>query len=609
MDPSDPKTWPEDYAALEATPPAGWLVFGNVLDPLLLIARRRDRYVVGLGARLNRKSGATMLVAPSLTCNWVCGEGLIYPLPHDITAIALERLGGADSGSLTFPQVLALQRAKPDGLSVILDATVLVPASEEAARDAGPLVVPGLKAKLYGYQTSGISWMRSTVARTGGVILADEMGLGKTIQIIGLLLLDPPATDSPALIVCPTTLIANWVREIGKFAPSLDVVVHRGADRARLHRDLLRSRILITTYDTLANDLVLFKAIEWSWLICDEAQALKNPDSQRHRAVGEVPRRRSVPVTGTPVENRLIDMWALAEIAIPGLLGPREAFEAQFPDTEESARALASVTNPVVLRRRVRDVAQDLPERIDVDVPLELGPELAGDYEAVRLDALERYPKAGALVATGQLQLYCAHPLLKTREVPSEGWEDRVTLPEHLRSQLRTPKLERTLDLLEEAFANDRKVLIFANFNACGPILRESAQSLPDAFWGAINGSTRQDERQGIVDRFSEHDGPAVLVLNPRAAGSGLNITAATVVIHYTQVWNPALELQASARAHRRGQTQPVTVYHMFYVDTVEEVMMERARRRRELGAEAVPTSFQDDADLRRAMALSPVNS
>jgi SNF2 family DNA or RNA helicase len=424
-----------------------------------------------------------------------------------------------------------------------------------------------------------------------------------------MLLLDRPELESPALIICPTTLIANWVREIAKFAPSLDLIVHRGANRARLHRELLRSRIVITTYDTLANDLVLFKAIEWSWLICDEAQALKNPDSQRHRAVVQIPRRRTIPVTGTPVENQLLDLWALCEIAIPGLLGPRDAFEATFPDTEDSARALAEVTNPIVLRRRLRDVAQDLPERIDVDVPLELGPELAKDYEGVRLEALERYPKAGAMVATGQLQLYCAHPLLKTFEIFSEGWEDRIALPDNLQSLLHTPKLDRTLDLLEEAFANSRKVLIFANFNACGPILREAARSLPTAFWGAINGSTPQNERQSIVDRFSEHEGPAVLVLNPRAAGSGLNITAATVVIHYTQVWNPALELQASARAHRRGQENPVTVYHLFYVDTVEEVMMERARRRRELGAEAVPTSLKDDADLRRAMALSPVNS
>jgi len=607
VQPSDPDTWPDDFAVIEAQPPDGWLVFRSVLDPLLVIRQEQGRYVVGLAARLLRKSGMSMLSAPSLRCNWVCGDGLIHPLPQDIALLVSERLAGADPRSLTFSQVLAFQRSEPDGLAVLLDASVLVSANAEAASQTDPLVVPGLDAKLYGYQSSGISWMRNTISRTGGVILADEMGLGKTIQIIGLLLLDPPDPGAPALIVCPTTLIANWVREIAKFAPSLDVVVHRGADRARLHRQLLASSVLITTYDTLVNDLVLFKAIEWSWLICDEAQAIKNPDSQRHRAVSAIPRRRAVPLTGTPVENHLLDLWALADIAIPGLLGPRAWFEMQFPDTEQSARALAEVTNPVILKRQVRDVAQDLPERIDVEVPLELGPVLADEYDSVRRETLARYPKAGAMVATGQLQLYCAHPLLRTNEVSSDGWEDRVVL-RGLQSPALTPKLERTVELLREAFANSKKVLVFANFNACGPILREASGTLPTAFWGAINGSTPQHDRQPTVDRFSDHDGPAVLILNPRAAGSGLNITAATVVIHFTQVWNPALELQASARAHRRGQTQPVTVYHLFYVDTVEEVMMERAKRRRELGCEAVPTSNQDESDLRRAMSLTPVS-
>lgn len=609
MQPSDPSSWPEDFSVLEQDPPDGWIVFRTVLDPVLVIRRVQGRYVAGVGARLNRRSGVTMLSAPSLRCNWVCGEGLIHPLPGDVALLTSEVLADSDPESMAFSRVLELHRNEPDGLGVSLDPSVLRSASDEAASHPASLVVPGLDATLYPYQASGISWMRDAVSRTGGVILADEMGLGKTIQIIGLLLLDPPSPQAPALIVCPTTLIANWVREIARFAPSLDVVVHRGADRARLHRRLLGSRVLVTTYDTLLNDLVLFKAIDWSWLICDEAQAIKNPDSQRHKAVSAIPRRRAIPVTGTPVENHLLDLWALADIAIPGLLGSREWFELQFPDNDQSARALADVTNPIVLRRQLRDVAQDLPERIDVDVPLELGTSLASEYETVRQETLERYPKAGAMVATGQLQLYCAHPMLRTSEVASDDWEDRVTLTGKLQSPLSTPKLERTIELLEEAFANCRKVLVFANFNACGPIIRESSRSLPNAFWGAINGSTPQEERQAIVDRFSEHAGPAVLILNPRAAGSGLNITAATVVIHYTQVWNPALELQASARAHRRGQTQPVTVYHMFYVDTVEEVMMERAQRRRELGAEAVPTSGQDDVDLRKAMSLSPVKS
>ena len=155
MQPSDPGTWPEDFSVLEVQPPDGWLVFRSVLDPLLVIRREQGRSVAGLGARLNRRKGVTMLAAPSLECNWVCGEGLIYPLPHDIASLVSGMLVGADPKSLTFPWVLALQRNEPDGLGVFLDASVLVPANEEAAREPGSLVVPGLNAKLYGYQASG----------------------------------------------------------------------------------------------------------------------------------------------------------------------------------------------------------------------------------------------------------------------------------------------------------------------------------------------------------------------------------------------------------------------------------------------------------------------
>lgn len=210
------------------------------------------------------------------------------------------------------------------------------------------------------------------------------------------------------------------------------------------------------------------------------------------------------------------------------------------------------------------------------------------------------------MVATGQLQLFCAHPSLTTTDTSVEGWEDAVLLQQGA-VRLSTPKLERTIELIGEAFSNSRKVLLFANFNACGSIIQGATSWPPSSYWGAINGGTPSALRQQIVDEFSAHDGPAILVLNPRAAGAGLNITAATVVIHYTQVWNPALELQASARAHRRGQTLPVTIYHMYYIDTVEEVMMERAQRRRELGEEAVPTSAQEQAELSRALTLTPV--
>ena len=603
---TDPTQLPRDFAELEANPPAGCILGRNVLDPQLFIIREGSVYRARLGATRTWKGIAERLIAPGNDFNWVIGDGAIHPLPRDVPAVVRAVAGGAGLDDLSFPQLLALQRSAPSELAIEADPSIWESADEQTHSASSSITVPGLTATLFPYQARGIAWMHGALRRTGGLILADEMGLGKTIQILGVLLLEQPSPQEPALIVCPTTLIANWVREIGKFAASLTFLVHRGPDRARLHRDLQRRQIVITTYDTLVNDLVLFKAVTWSYLICDEAQAIKNPEAQRRMAVADVPRRRSIPVTGTPVENHLLDLWSLADIAVPGLLGPRDWFEAQFPDTEDAARELARLTGPVVLKRRVRDVAQDLPERIDIEVPVELGSGLAESYDRVLDETLAKYPAAGALVATGQLQLFCAHPWLQTNDSAAVGWEDRVEVGRRSGVALMTPKLQRTVELLHEAFATHRKVLLFANFNACGPLLKEAAMHLPRAYWNAINGSTPAVERQAIVDAFSAYDGPAVLILNPRAAGAGLNITAATIVIHYTQVWNPALEQQASARAHRRGQTQPVTVYHMFYVDTVEEVMMERAQRRRELGAEAVPLSGDDRADLQRALSLRP---
>jgi SNF2 family DNA or RNA helicase len=598
-----------DYVDLRQNPPEGWFVAGNVLEPVLFLLRENGVYRARFGAVLVRKGESRRLLARSTSDNWVADDGAIHPLPRDVPELFLRVLGSFDSDNLTFAQLLALQRDPPYDLTVVVDSSAWESGDEQVKNDDRPLAVTGLNANLYPYQAGGIAWMRRTLQRTGGVILADEMGLGKTLQILGLLLLEPPSIEAPALVICPSTLIANWVRETTRFAPGLTVMVHRGSGRARLHRDLQRAQLVISTYDTVVNDLVLFKAILWSYVICDEAQAIKNPDAQRRKAVAELPRSHSIPVTGTPVENHLLDLWSLADFAIPGMLGPRDWFELRFRDTEDSARELALITGPVVLRRRVRDVADDLPERIDIEVPVELGSNLARDYDRVLDDTLAHYPKAGALVATGQLQLFCAHPWLQTNDVETRGWEERINVARQSGIPLVTPKIERTIELLREAFENGRKALLFANFNACGLLLQEAAGALPSAYWGAINGSTPVEERQHIVDRFSEHDGPAVLVLNPRAAGAGLNITAATVVIHYTQVWNPALEQQASARAHRRGQTAPVTVYHLFYVDTVEEVMMERAQRRRELGAEAVPLSGQEQADLERALSLRPATA
>lgn len=599
------------YDELARDVPEGYELSSRVLAPALIIIRQSDRFIVRLGARRFTKGVERILLATDITNNWVADEAVIFPLPKDISSVAAKVLADYNPENLTFPQILMLERTADETLPVIRDISNLRTANEEAKVDAKKNAdhVPGLNATLYSYQAGGVAWMHRMLNHTGGIILADEMGLGKTIQIIALFLLSPPNHISPALIVCPTTLIENWLRELKVFAPSLSVMVHRGPDRTGFHRDLQKQQVVITTYDTLVNDNVIFAGLKWSFVVCDEAQAIKNPVSKRRMAVARLPRYRTIPVTGTPVENGLLDLWSLMDIAIPGLLGEQSYFESRWPNDIDAARSLATITDPFILKRQVSEVAKDLPERIDIDVPLELGDELAKEYEQVRSDTMARYPTAGALVATGQLALFCAHPWLRTETTSTSDWEDHVTIVQERRTPLITPKMERLLVILGEALIRRRKVLVFANFNQCGPLIRQAAKETPQAFWGTINGATPQADRQTTVDCFSDYDGPAVLILNPRAAGAGLNITAATIVVHFTQVWNPALEKQASARAHRRGQTEPVTIYRLFYVNTVEDVMLDRTHWKSKLGNEAVPVSVRDSADLQRALSVSPVRA
>lgn len=606
-DTADLSSWPKQYRELAAAPPEGFTVSNRVLSPKLVVRRTASGFKTVLcGVRIIRTE-ERLLEALSTAHNWVLDGITIRPLPRDVADTLADTFNNFNLGQPGFSEVLAIARQIQELVPVSVDTEVFAAAKSIAAGMGADLNVPNLHATPFPYQADGIAWMHRTLAVTGGLILADEMGLGKTVQIIALLLLDPPPVEAPALVICPTSLIANWQREIDKFGPSLTVHLHRGPHRTGIASGLQKAQVVITTYDTVVNDIALFSGLRWSWVIADEAQAIKNPDSNRRQALASLPRDRTIPMTGTPVENSLLDLWSLTDFAIPGLLGTREAFAQLYPDGQEAARQVSDTTSPVILRRRVSDVADDLPERTNVDVPLTLGAALAQDYETLLAETLAEYPVAGALVATGRLQMFCAHPLLRVRQEHDSKEPDSDAIEDVNAGRIMpTPKLERTVDLVREAFANDRKVLVFSVFNRIGNILQGLLGDTPGMFWGTINGSTPADERQALVDHFSEHTGPACMVLNPNAAGAGLNITAATVVIHYTQVWNPALEAQASARAHRRGQDHPVTVYRLFYEGTVEEVMIDRSAWKREMGNEAVPISTRDKSDLSRALSIRP---
>jgi SNF2 family DNA or RNA helicase len=509
----------------------------------------------------------------------------------------LAHAGVEKPGALSLRQYLGL-RAAMGNTSHLADDTSgrNIQPGLAVRRDESELI--SFVGRLYPYQKDGWQWL-SFLWREGlGAILADEMGLGKTIQIIALLASPERDQAAPSLIVAPTTLLENWRREIAKFAPGLRTHIHQGTHRTGDYRVLAPYDVTITSYETVVRDGSMFRMIDWRIVVLDEAQAIKNPDTRRAQAVRQLRRRSGIAVTGTPVENRLRDLWSLVDFAVPGLLGDVSSFEQRFQDDIDGAASLEPLVTPIMLRRLVSEVAQDLPPRIDIPQVLAFTDEEAAAYEQIRLDTLAEYGGAAALVALTRLRMFCAHPMLLD-DVP---WS--------IERALGFGKLARLFEIVDEVFASRQKLLVFTSYNRLAALIADIVQLRYGAMAATINGETPVADRQMIVDRFSDEGGPALLALNPRAAGTGLNITAATHVVHYNLEWNPAVEDQASARAHRRGQTRPVTVHRLFFGDSVEEVVDDRLSRKRELSGAAVvgvEGTDADMADIARALSASPL--
>jgi hypothetical protein len=359
----EPSLLPESFEQLRLDSPEGFNLSERILQPAILLDRVEGRILAQLAACRMQNGVMSLRTAPTNRHAWVVDESTIRPIPRDAPKIFGELLAGVDPDNLRYSEAIRLIRNGGELLRVHTTERFRTTGKVASESMNGALNVPGLCATLFRYQARGVQWMYETIHQSGGLILADEMGLGKTVQIIALLLLEPPERHAPALIACPTSLIANWERELARFAPSLTVLVHRGPNRTGVYRGLQTTDVVIATYETVTNDISIFSSFEWSWLICDEAQALKNPASNRRETFGRIPRRWAIPLTGTPVENSLSDLWSLADLAVPGLLGSRHDFEQSYPDSSESAQALHALTAPIILRRRVVDVAGDLPER------------------------------------------------------------------------------------------------------------------------------------------------------------------------------------------------------------------------------------------------------
>ncbi|HUE99089.1 MAG TPA: DEAD/DEAH box helicase [Anaerolineales bacterium] len=450
----------------------------------------------------------------------------------------------------------------------------------------------GLLGQLRPYQQYGYSWLAFLRKWGLGACLADDMGLGKTIQTISLLLREKEKLGklpAPVLLIAPTSVVTNWEREIGRFAPSLQIFIHRGADRLRGHelrRAVKGKDIMLTSYPVARLDAESLQSINWLAVILDEAQNIKNPAARQTQVIRKFNAEFRIALTGTPVENRLSELWSIMHFLNPGYLGGRTQFRANFSlpieryHDEAALKQLKQLTTPFILRRVKTDprVITDLPEKVETKIYCNLTEEQATLYEAVVQDAMKRIEEEDGIQRRGlvlsmlmQLKQICNHPVQYLHQTRKNKKGDSTPLADLTG---RSGKLERLGELLEEVLAAGDRALIFTQFAEMGEMLMNY---LPGAFHAAtqfLHGGTPTKARDRMVKRFQEEErAPSIFILSLKAGGTGLNLTRANHVFHFDRWWNPAVEDQATDRAFRIGQKRNVQVHKFVTTGTLEEMI------------------------------------
>ncbi|MFJ3641537.1 DEAD/DEAH box helicase [Streptomyces sp. NPDC090108] len=495
-----------------------------------------------------------------------------------------------------------------DALSVALTGTAEVDGETVEAVPAGALAAlrdrltaglapaeppAGLAATLRDYQLRGLAWLDLMTSLGLGGCLADDMGLGKTITLIALHL--KRARTAPTLVVCPASLLGNWQREITRFAPGVPVRRFHGPERSL---DGLDGGFVLTTYGTMRSAAARLAEQPWGMVVADEAQHVKNPYSATAKALRTIPAPARVALTGTPVENNLSELWALLDWTTPGLLGPLKSFRARHAravensendDNGEAAARLARLVRPFLLRRKKSDpgIVPELPPKTETDHPVPLTREQAALYEAVVRESMAAIETAQGMARRGlvlkllgALKQICDHPALYLKEDPQQPAPRGTTA-----TALRSGKLALLDELLDTVLAEDGSALVFTQYVGMARLITAhlGARAVPVEL---LHGGTPVAERERMVDRFQSGETP-LLVLSLKAAGTGLNLTRAGHVVHFDRWWNPAVEEQATDRAYRIGQTQPVQVHRLITEGTVEDRIAEMLASKRAL-ADAV---------------------
>jgi SNF2 family DNA or RNA helicase len=444
---------------------------------------------------------------------------------------------------------------------------------------------------LYGYQNEGLKWLQYCSLNKIGGILGDDMGLGKTAQIIALVawIIERKILKN-ILIVVPSTLLENWKREFMFFAPSLKPYLHHGAVRSGSIELLTNESIVITSYSMIINDQYLFNKIKWGAIILDEASLIKNPNSERRISLSCIDAEIKIAMTGTPVENSLIDLWSISDFVLPGYLGSIEAFTAKYIKrnieqtlSESDLISLRNDVSFIMMRRKKEDVLDSLPEKIDIHQALQMNENEGSLYNTERESILSKIGtenSANVLILIQNLRQFTTHPLLLKAD--SLGTADMATLKQT------SSKFSRTIEIIDEIKARKEKVIIFTEYLQMIDAFKRVLQEHYSLEVFTIDGRVDISERQNRIDQFSANGGFGIMVLNPKTAGMGLNITAANHVIHYTRQWNPALEEQASARSYRNKQSKNVNVYYLYYVNTIEELIDARLSEKSALSGEVI---------------------
>jgi len=483
-----------------------------------------------------------------------------------------------------------------------------------------------LKGDLRNYQVSGLSWL-AFLDRLGlGGCLADDMGLGKTIQLISLMLHERSGGERPAptLVIAPTSVVGNWRNESRKFAPHLETFVHHGPERLTGEGFAARANaadLVITTYALAHRDFETLATVHWRRVCLDEAQNIKNPSSKQSQAVRGLPADRRVALTGTPVENRLTELWSIMEFLNPGYLGSAARFRKKFSLPVERrrdaqrTRQLRQLVQPFVLRRLKTDplVVPDLPKKVETKELAHLTPEQSALYEQSvgemlgEVERAEGVRRRGIVLATLiKLKQICNHPSQLIKDwTPQSGRPPKAA---------RSGKATRLIQMLDEVLAAQEQALVFTQFRQMGELLAAMLRHDLDRDVLLLHGGTPQTVREQMIDRFQRGDGSApIFILSLKAGGVGMNLTAASHVFHYDRWWNPAVENQATDRAHRIGQDKTVHVHKFLVAGTLEERIDEMLEQKLEL-AETIIGSGEEwlteltTSELRDMLRLRPAD-